>query len=702
MVVAVALVACSGDSDVDTPAAPDVDAWSGELPISAPWLRSRLPQGVLSYQRIPHPLGLLAIPKGNGLSTALGSDANIRNLIAIQQGLEQNVVAELPMLDDPRVRLLVSQLRSPLEIAAFGLPAPSGLIAMTLKTRNNADVETLFAELAQSEPPVELAAPLDAEGIAEVVGLPISCFIKFEQSSGRLLLLVGTNLSSASFKQVLNGMPGSDAEHAMHALEQRIDSSGQGWFGWVDMTQALPMAQMFSPAATLEGLDALGLDDMRAVAYGAGVANGKGRLSLLVDVGTESTSRPFPVVANTVTATSVGEPDAAVLLSLPSAAEFARLETMFLGAVPQAAEGWAQAKSQLRELAGVGVEEVLAAVGPEVVVVFDSAGDYTAVRVRDEALFDDLVSRVSAKTGSPPAEQKLLGTTFYHWQLPSTYSLAATADDLSAAAPGLGVLARMREHAYWIREGGFVYAARVPQPLMDRVREGADTKIGDWLTNRQRLDVSTSMLAATGKIAKLPRRMYYLYVQAMQSLADLAGADYDIWAMPTADQLALADTGSVSFALNLGEPYVSLELSYESHPGELFFGAGGLGSVAAVGVLAGIAVPAYQDYTVRAQVSVGLAEASLTQAAVAEAYASTGRFPNAAVADGLSNYDPTPPVESVTVEANTGAIVVEFLPGAVPNGGDIRLEPEAQRNRGLTWRCSGSIQPKYLPSQCRQ
>ncbi|HET8697725.1 MAG TPA: hypothetical protein VFO94_09580, partial [Gammaproteobacteria bacterium] len=387
-------------------------AWSGDLPIAAPWLRSRLPEGVLSYQRIPNPIGLLAMPKGNALGTALGSDANIRNVTAIQQGLEQNLLPQLPGLG-----ALLEQLRSPIEIAAYGLPSPSGLIAMTLKARSNADVEALFAELGRSQMPVALAAPLDADGVGEVVGLPVSCFLRFEQSNGRLLLLVGTQLTAASFKLVLDRLPPSGTAHPMHALEQRIDASGQGWFGWVDMTKALPMAQMFTPAESLRALQSLGLGNMQAVAYGAGVANGKGRLSLLLDVGTDRATRPFPVVANDVGATSVGEPDAAVVVSLPTPEEFARLETMFLRAVPAAADGWRQAKDKLRELTGVGIEEVLAAVGPDLVLVLDAAGDYSAVRVRDAALLDQLIARVSAKTGVMPVEQKLLGATFEHWSL---------------------------------------------------------------------------------------------------------------------------------------------------------------------------------------------------------------------------------------------------------------------------------------------
>ena len=49
--------------------------------------------------------------------------------------------------------------------------------------------------------------------------------------------------------------------------------------------------------------------------------------------------------------------------------------------------------------------------------------------------------------------------------------------------------------------------------------------------------------------------------------------------------------------------------------------------VAIIGILAAIAIPAYQDYTIRAQVSEGLSLASGAKAAVSEYYMDSGDFP---------------------------------------------------------------------------
>ena len=51
--------------------------------------------------------------------------------------------------------------------------------------------------------------------------------------------------------------------------------------------------------------------------------------------------------------------------------------------------------------------------------------------------------------------------------------------------------------------------------------------------------------------------------------------------------------------------------------------------VAIIGILAAIAIPAYQDYTIRSQVTEGLNLASSTKAEVAEYYAQYGRWPTA-------------------------------------------------------------------------
>ena len=706
-----------------------VKQWTGELPVAAPWLRSQLPAGIVTYARVPNLLGLLATPKQSQLDKALRSDANVSNVVAIQKGLAQNVLG-LPAFSDVRLKFFADVVRSPIEIAASGLPNPAVLIAATLSTRSAADFNQLLADVGRVGPPVRLAAPLDDQGIGELVGLPVSTFVKFDPSNGRLLLFAGMGLNRGAFTQVLASMPANQSDHPMHALEQKIDSSGQGLFTWIDAARVVPMTQAFFPGGVGQGLGAMGLGGLRAVAFGFGTANGKGRLSFVLDVGTDHSARAVPIIANNVAATSVGDPDAAVLVSIPDPAEIARLESLLLGSLPlQARSNWDLAKTRIKDLIGVGVEEVLSAIGPDVVFLFDEAGDYAAVRVRDPALFDDILRRVAAKTGSGPTDQRVGSTTFHHWRLPSAYGLGADAGAAAGNALSgpqadvLTVLGRMHNHIYWIREGDYLYASSIPQPLMDRVSAGAHSRVADWLATKQRVDTSTSLFAATGRIPKMPRRTYEMYVGILQSLADLTDAKFDVWAMPTADQLALPDSGAIGFSMNLGEPYVSLELTYENHPGELFFGSGGIGTVAAAGIPAAIAIPAYQDYTIRAQVSEGLNLAAAPKAAVSESFLTRRQAPKDRRAAGLP---PDPRATSgmyvASVDVTNGVITITYgnAANALIGGKTLALTPFATADGSIFWRCGNGPSPpgarslagdadrgattidaKYLPSACR-
>ena len=720
VLVMVSSIACTASD------AANVKQWKGELPIAPAFLRKQLPPDVVLYARMPNLLGLLAMPKNNQLDKALRSEANITSIRSIQQGLAQNVLA-LPAFSDPRLKFLADAVRSPIEVAGFGLPNPAVLIGATLATRSKADFNQLFADLGRAGPAVGLAAPLDDQGTGELVGLPVTAFVKFDPANGRLLLLAAPRLTRAAFEAVLKSLPANLKDHPMYALEQKIDSSGQGLFVWADAARIVPMTQMIVPNFA-QTLGKMGLGRLRAVAFGFGTANGKGRLSLVLDAGDDPKARPFPVVANDIKATAVGDPDAAVLVSIPGRAEISRLESMLLGALPPGARsGWEQGKAKVKDLIGVDAEEIFSAIGPDVVFLFDHAGDYTAVHLRDPALFDDLVRRIAAKTGSGPDERRIGGTTFHHWRLPSLFSPAANA---AAARPGpgqgiLSVLGRMHNHVYWIRDGEYLYMAKTPQPLIDRVHARAKTRVADWLATEQRVDMSTSLFAATGSVRKMPRRTYEMYVSILQDLADVTDAKFDAYSMPSADQLALPDKGAIGFSINSGEPYLSFELTYENHPGELLLGGGGIGVVATVGILAAIAIPAYQDYTIRAQVTEGLNLAATIKVAVAESYAAKGALPKDRAATGLA---PAPEATSgryvASIDVSSGVITITYGKGANAKirGKTLGLTPIVTPGRDIAWRCGNgpprtgakplvpdaapgradsAIEPKYLPAACR-
>jgi len=83
--------------------------------------------------------------------------------------------------------------------------------------------------------------------------------------------------------------------------------------------------------------------------------------------------------------------------------------------------------------------------------------------------------------------------------------------------------------------------------------------------------------------------------------------------------------------------------------------------VAIIGILAAIAIPAYQDYTVRAKVSEGLVLASAAKTAVAEAYQANGLIGVTATANSWT-FTPTKYVACVTINRGTGALGTSPIP----------------------------------------
>ena len=122
--------------------------------------------------------------------------------------------------------------------------------------------------------------------------------------------------------------------------------------------------------------------------------------------------------------------------------------------------------------------------------------------------------------------------------------------------------------------------------------------------------------------------------------------------------------------------------------------------IAIIGILAAIALPAYQDYTKRARVGEALSLAGGAKTAVTEFYSSNNDWPTDNAAAGLPSASAITGNTVNSVEVGNGKITVT-VNGKVASGTTLILSPSAAAG-SVTWDCkAGTLDAKYRPSECR-
>ncbi|MBV59712.1 MAG: pilus assembly protein PilE [Nevskiales bacterium] len=127
--------------------------------------------------------------------------------------------------------------------------------------------------------------------------------------------------------------------------------------------------------------------------------------------------------------------------------------------------------------------------------------------------------------------------------------------------------------------------------------------------------------------------------------------------------------------------------------------------VAIIGILAAIAIPAYQDYTIRAKLTEAITAASSAKTSVSEYYTTLGEMPATQTAAGFETVA-TDVIDAITytqVSTTVGriSVAIEAIGGDTTAGDRFTLTGTGGAD-GVTWVCAvDTIDAKYVPANCR-
>lgn len=719
IVAALGLAACN--KEPTTPTALKLDGAASQRAAAAiagpAWLRERLPEHTVAYVRIPSPWGLASAPNGRALDVALASEAHTKLIADLRAG-----IAKDPLLVQagaaPALALLLDDLTGPVEIAVvdgsdIANPASNVLLSAPLKF---ADVAALNARLAELKAPL-LPQPLAADGKGKLTG---NGFVRFDAATQRLYCLFGMAASAPALDLMIQQTAQTRA-HPMHATEKDIDSSGQGLFYWMSLKGVTGMASAQIAAAKPGTALRDFLDKGQSIAGGWGTSGARGKLQVQLVAPQARLLSYFAPTDFKAAVKTAGRPDWALTMALPTAVQIATIEAnLDADFGPGTRETYVKGKEKMQAELGVDLVELLGMLGGSMVAFEDEAGLYSAIHMPDRTAFYAKLDVLLAKLKGTRETVTSGKATVNHLYLPG-FNLTKPKQDgeeKTAADAWLQLYARVGSHVYWVEEGDYLVFAEVPQALADRADAKLDGQLDTWLRQNQSYDPNATVLGITGKTRHAQRKVYYAYLGALQATADALGQKASISALPHAAGLKLPVEGATGLTLDATKDRVGISLTYEQNPAEVLFGSGGLAAVATAGILAAVALPAYQDYVARSQATQVLGDAAQIKTAVAEHYLTSGDVPAGDDDLDLAEFGPSLKFLSGHYVDN-GAVVLQFGDEVATSLADTTLVLKPYELDGnVVWQCGdGAVDPKaqllsntaettsapakLLPSDCR-
>ena len=570
---------------------------SGQAVSAAPWLRTVLPEKTLAYFRFPSFWGILGQAKGNAFDRTSNNAAYAQAVNSLKQAFAKNVTNRTEKELQTILALYYQHIISPIEILAIQdlLSDKSGPgVVITAKVDfDSLDKLTQFLNSQENKHFLNVLEPAQAQKPGKLQLMGMEVFYSFSSANQQLLFYVGAPGSSPEqFMQAITNLK-PNTNHPMYKMEQSLDASGQGLFAWVSPKYAGEFIQaMHLPQNSVFGIVANSGTVIDGIAAGIGVSDGKQRIKVMLDM-PHTMFRAFtPLAKNDLSLHSAGQLDSVIVLNVPDS-HFIKT----IGALSGAGDKINQGIEALTQTLGFNPEELLDSLGPELVYLSDEAGGYAAVRVRNKEKFEGLIKQAAKQHGLVYETRSVQGKEYHHLKISYMSDMVRklSASNRFRMEDIYVKLAASPTHIYWTYDGDYMLMASVPQILMDRQYLKKGVTVNTWLSEQIKTDVKSSLLLAATQSKGAKRWIYHQELAFMNTLADGIDAEMDLFTLPSTLEAGIGENGGFGLNIISSDNRMSIELIFDHSPFEML-SQNSMQSVFVIGVLAAIAIPAYNGY----------------------------------------------------------------------------------------------------------
>ncbi|KAA3652272.1 MAG: hypothetical protein DWP95_00055, partial [Proteobacteria bacterium] len=538
------------------------------------WLRDHLPAETVVYISVPNLWNYLFDPKGDSLHQLQTNPIFQKQITAIKQAAEDNYLDLVPANSQLLLKALLNKQTGPIEIAAVNYVA-GGLMP-------NVAIGTQFSDFSAAQM-IELVnqvltdyAPGISPELSRQDDMQLWRFdfqnmpnwIQYQEKTGQFLMLSGPGASNEKLNQLWN-KPADPALNDVLDLDKRLDPSGLNLRMWMAPATLYQLGAGFVPPEQRQKLEPLAIDKTQYIWLGTSSNAGKSSLAIHYLMPEAGWRMFLPRSEHSFDITTAGVPKSVMQMALPTRQQWQTTINELI--IPAQGEETLQKKAQetfqgindgFKEILGFEPLTLLDAYEQQFYLVNDDAGRWMALKIKDPALHNTLSQQILDALDEQPQQNKLAGVTIHHMHFSSLEKLYLSVNQSNNSTTDIErYLGLLKEHHYWMQKDNVIYMAKVPQILAELANTDEPTQLSQWLAG-QDLDWHNSILAYGTEIDDMPRDIYYFYLTLVQTLADLAGTDVDLFTLPTAKELELPPKGRLSLSGHSDCQGFSVEIDY--------------------------------------------------------------------------------------------------------------------------------------------